>query len=360
MKTYVRKPILCFFIGYTGDYNVSTNGVFGSELALKSLAEIFSNTHNVYVFGACLQEAYVNKVQYFNSNILNKFMDDNKVDIMIISRYIYYFLEFNIKARKTFIWVHDQHMQFSWDFKYLPTNAKYLLENLIDKIDGIVVLTEWHKTYISNFYNIDCAKIFIIGNAIDTSRYNKSIKRVKNRFIYTSDPCRGLEQLVNHFDKIQQKLPDAELWIYRDENSFNEHHQSLLVQIKSIPYIKFMGRFDNNDIVEQQMMADFWYYPTAFLETYCISALEALMAGCICITSDLGGLKDVISDRGILITEPIHSEAYFNKALEEITNFTNNEELKEKTRANGILWAQEQVWQNRAKEWFKLFNYKEL
>ncbi len=56
----------------------------------------------------------------------------------------------------------------------------------------------------------------------------------------------------------------------------------------------------------------------SFKETYCISALEALMAGCICITSDLGGLTDTIGDRGVLITEPIHSEEYFNKALEQI------------------------------------------
>ena len=75
-----------------------------------------------------------------------------------------------------------------------------------------------------------------------------------------------------------------------------------------------MGRIDNDKITEQLMMSDFWYYPTAFKETYCISALESLASGCICITSDLGGLKDTIGDRGILIKEPIHSEEYFNKA----------------------------------------------
>jgi hypothetical protein len=78
-----RKPIICFFIGYTGDFNVSTNGIYGSELALKCLAEVFSKTHNV--FGACIKEANVNNVQYFNSNILNQFMIDNIVDVMIIS-----------------------------------------------------------------------------------------------------------------------------------------------------------------------------------------------------------------------------------------------------------------------------------
>jgi glycosyltransferase involved in cell wall biosynthesis len=363
MEIYTKKPILCFFIGYTSDFNEITNGIYGAELALKTLAELFTKTHNVFIFGACIKEVNVNNVQYFNSNILNQFMENNIVDVMIISRYIYYFLEFNIKARKTYLWVHDHLMQSPWDFKFLPSHAKYLLLNVIDKIDGVIVLSEWHKKVILDFYNIDSSKIFIFGNAINTLQYNKNVTRVKNRFIYISAPCRGLEQLVNHFDKIRQKLPDAELWIYRDEDSFNGIHdgvniclQHLLTLIKTIPYIKLMGRIDNDKIPEQLMMADFWYYPTAFKETYCISALEALMAGCICITSDLGGLTDTIGDRGILISEPIHSEEYFNKALEQIIKIGQDEKMKEDMRINGINWAQNQTWENRVNEWYKLFN----
>jgi glycosyltransferase involved in cell wall biosynthesis len=353
----IRKSIICFFVGYTADFNISTKDVYGSELALKSLAEFFSKTHNVYVFGCLLKDNNINNVQYFNSNKLNEFMINNIVDVMIISRYIYYFLQFNNKALKTYIWLHDVLANAPWDFKSLPDNGKYLLQNLMDKIDGIIVLTEWHKTIVLDYYNFDPAKIFIIGNAIDVSRYNKYIKRVKNRFIYTSSPERGLTQLVDNFSKIRKELPDAELWIYRGEDDF-KNFESLLTLIKTIPYIKYMGRIDNNELVNHQMMADFWYYPTHFTETYCISALEALMAGCICITSDLGALKDTVSNRGILLTEPIYSEAYFEKALEQITKIANNEELKEYIRTNGILWAKNQTWENRSNEWYKLLDYK--
>lgn len=353
----IRKQTICFFVGYTADFNVSTSGVYGSELALKSLAEFFSKTHNVYVFGAILKDSIINNVQYFNSNKLNQFMNDNIVDVMIISRYIYYFLEFNNKALKTYIWFHDVLANAPWDFKPLPDAGKYLLQNLMDKIDGIIVLTDSHKTEVLNYYNFDSEKVFIIGNAIDVTRYNKYIKRVKNRFIYTSSPERGLKELVDNFTKIRQELPDAELWIYRGENEFTTNHSKLLEQIRETPYIKFMGRIDNNELVDHQMMADFWYYPTNFTETYCISALEALMAGCICITSDLGALKDTVSNRGILLTDPIYSEEYFKKAIDQITKIANNEDLKEHLRTNGILWAQNQTWENRSKEWFKLFDY---
>lgn len=351
-----RKPIICFFVGYTADFIKSSKCAYGSELALKSLAENFTKTHNVYVFGCLLKDNNINNVQYFNSRKLNQFMIDNIVDVMIISRYIYYFLEFNNKALKTYIWFHDVLANPPWDFKPLPEHGKYLLHNLMDKINGIIVLTETHKTIVLDYYNFDPAKVFIIGNAIDVSRYNKYVKRVKNRFIYTSSPERGLKELVNNFTKIKQELPDAELWIFRGEDEF-DNHKELFKLINETSYIKFMNRIDNNELVNHQMMADFWYYPTHFTETYCISALEALMAGCICITSDLGALKDTVSNRGILLTEPIYSEEYFKKALEQITKIANNEDLKEHLRTNGILWAQNQSWENRSKEWLKLFDY---
>jgi hypothetical protein len=63
-----HKPIICFSIGYTPDFNQNLNGVYGAEFALKNLAEEFSNTHKVCIFGCMLNETCVNNVFYYNSN----------------------------------------------------------------------------------------------------------------------------------------------------------------------------------------------------------------------------------------------------------------------------------------------------
>ena len=55
MEIYTKKPILCFFIGYTSDFNETANGIYGAELALKTLAELFTKTYNVFIFGACIK-----------------------------------------------------------------------------------------------------------------------------------------------------------------------------------------------------------------------------------------------------------------------------------------------------------------
>jgi GR25 family glycosyltransferase involved in LPS biosynthesis/glycosyltransferase involved in cell wall biosynthesis len=352
------KPNICFSIGYTPDFNHNLNGVYGAEFALKNLAEEFSKTHNVYVFGASLIDSFVNNVYYFNSNYLNKFMSEKIIDIMIVSRYIFHFLEFDNKPLKTYIWLHDTIAHPAWNGLYMAQEGKFLLQNIIHKIDGIVVLTEWHKQFVKDHYNLDESKIYIIGNAIDTTRYDKQVERVQNRFIYTSNPNRGLKELVENFSSLKEKIPDAELWVYRGEDDFIGEYKDLLELIKTIPYIKFMGRFNNNDLVEHQMMADFWYYPTNWSETYCISALESMAAGCICITSDLAALKDTIGDRGILLKNSIYSKEYFEEAEEKILEFLNNENNKENFRIKGSEWAKKQSWTLRVKEWFKMFGYE--
>jgi len=352
-------PIICFSIGYTPDFNKNLNGVYGAEFALKNLAEEFSKTHTVYVFGSSLNDTCDNNVSYFNSNYLNKFMSENIIDIMIVSRYIFHFLEFDNKALKTYIWLHDTIAHPAWNGIYMPQEGKFLLQNIIHKIDGIVVLTDWHRQFVIQHYNLDESKIYIIGNAIDTTRYNKQVERVKNRFIYTSNPNRGLKQLVDNFSKIKEKLPDAELWIYRGEDDFQGEYKDFLQLIKTIPYIKFMGRFDNNELVEHQMKADFWYYPTNWAETYCISALESMASGCICITSDLAALKDTVGDRGILLQNSIHSPEYFEEAENKIVEISNDDNVKENLRSKGIEWARNQSWKLRAKEWLQLFGYED-
>jgi len=359
MNDTTSKEVICFSIGYAPDFNLSSNGVYGAELALKRLAEELSNTHDVYIFGAVISNAFVNGVNYLNSCFLNQFMNSCTVDVMIVSRYIHHFLEFDNKARKTYIWFHDTLAHPAWRGIFMPEDGYFLLKNIIDKIDGIVVLTEWHKSNVIQHYkDIDPKKIVVIGNAIDVSRYaGKTINRVKNRFIYTSNPIRGLIQLVDHFPSIRKEIPDAELWIYRGEEEF-EDYRPLLELINSSDYIKFMGRIDNEALAEHQMAADFWYYPTAWEETFCISALEALAAGCICVTSNLAALKDTIGNRGVLLQEKIHSKCYFKEATDKIVEISRNDDMKQQFRIKGVEWAMKQSWSTRATEWLNLIGHK--
>ena len=347
------KPILCFYVGYTPDYTSTDSGVYGSEYALKKISELLTEYYDVYIFGS-FENKIVNKVTFKNFIYLNDFSKLNEIDVMIVSRYIHYFIEYRITARKTFIWLHDILLQPYWRGAELPEGGKYLLENVINQINGIVVLCDWHKQMVLKYLNIDENKIFIIGNGIDTTYFDHKVDRVKNRFIYMSNPNRGLLKLVSHFHTIKNKIPDAELYIYRGTEEFTD--KKVIDDLNKYDYIKFKGKLPNKELIPEIMKSEYWYYPTDYYETYCISALEAQMSGCMCITSNIGALSNTIEDRGILLTKPVYTDDYWNEALNTIVYLNDNPEIKKNYIDKGKQWAQNQTWSNRCAEWLKIID----
>ena len=349
-----NKKTVVFYVGYTPDIVSSPNN-YGSELALKSLAEHLTKTYDVYVFGTGQSNNIKNGVYYNNSSFFSTFQKNNVIDILVISRYIHFFLEFKNTALKTYIWFHDNLAHPYWHGLAFPQDGKFLIENMEDKINGIVTLSDWHKGNIVKHYDYNQHKVSVIGNAINTSLFDKKIDKVKNRFIYTSSPVWGLDKLVNYFHKIREKFNDAELYIYRDVSLFSKE---LLEEIAKYEYIKLMGKYENAKIIEEFLKADVWFYPTNISETYCISALEAQMAGCLCIASNLGALSTTIGDRGIILKSPIYTKEYEQECYDNIFHLLSDEgkEKKLELQEKGIKWAKEQNWDNRTEEWLKLFN----
>jgi glycosyltransferase involved in cell wall biosynthesis/GR25 family glycosyltransferase involved in LPS biosynthesis len=354
-----KKPILCFYIGYTADLNGENfrtkSNVYGSELALIRLAERLANFYDVYIYGACIREELeFAGVKYFNSGSLNDFQKKNTIEIMIISRYVHYFIEFTNRAKKTYVWMHDMSCQPYWNGIEIPKSAKYLMENVMPGIDGLIALTEWHKGFILEHYDVDPNKIFIIGNGINTSLFNEPVQKIKNRFIWSSAPNRGLAKLVEYFHEIRNQIPDATLHIYRGKEDFS---QEFLDELAKYDYIYYGGALANELLVKEFQKAEIWFYPTNWLETYCISALEAQMAGCVCVCSNIGALINTVGNRGVLLKSPLYSDQYKYEAINAVVSLLKDENRKKMMADAAKKWATEQTWENRTDEWLQLFKY---
>jgi len=338
-----NKKILVFYVGYS---EFTDNYVYGSELALLSLGKELSTNYNIFVVGPKCS----NKKGDINFMDVDNFRNfPYSIDVLIVSRYIHYFMEFNITARKTFIWVHDTTFHYAWKGLHIPSDGKYLINNLINEIDGIVVLTDWHKSFVIKKYNLPEDKIYTIGNGLNDKYYNKQIKTIEGRFIYTSDPSRGLMELIDYFHDIHKEFPHTELYVYRGKDSFKNNN--LLDIMKKYNYIHYGGKITQEEVAEKFVESDVWLYPTQFTETYCMSALEALRGGCYCIASDLAALKDTIGDRGVLVLGNTKTESTKKLFINEVRSY-----LQGKTKNSGIEWAKEQTWDRIAKQWISLFS----
>jgi len=194
--------------------------------------------------------------------------------------------------------------------------------------------------------------VYIINNFINLNSFKRNFKKQKNKFIWTSSLGRGLIKLIEYFHDIRKLIPDAELYIYRDKSGIDD---DVFNEIEKCEYIHFCGRKDNIEILEEFESSEMWFYPTNFEETYCLSSVEAQMAKCVCVASDLAALHESVGDRGVLLKEEIYSEKYKEEAINQIVNILNNEELKKEYQEKGYEWALKQNLDERAKQWYKLF-----
>jgi glycosyltransferase involved in cell wall biosynthesis len=355
------KKTMVLYVGYStfDEYNT-----YGSEIALISACKEFSKHYNVYVFGKNCQNTLFQGVLLLNSSLLNNFIKMNEIDVMIISRYVHYFMEFPIVAKKTYIWLHDVCYHASWNGIFLPQNGKELVNNIIDKIDGIVCLTEWHKRLISETNNVDPNKITVIGYCVNEELYisdqNKNPKcdeiiatKVKYRFIYTSEVSRGLQDLVDYFHEIRKIYPKAELFVFRDKKSFHGY-EKLLKEINECPYIHYGGRLEQPELIKEFMKSDVWLYPTTFTETFCNSALEALRSGCYCIASSVAALKETVGNRGSLIEGNPKIPAVKKEFMKELNKIFTDDSLKTTCQIEGTKWAQQQTKETMLDRWLEL------
>jgi len=354
IKEYKEKSVLVFYIGYT---KLNQNSLYGSELALINLAQRFQKYYDVYIFGKTLSDKTENEIHFRNSLNLSNFVENNQIDILIISRYIYYFIEYPIKANKIYLWLHDRVYHWAWNSKILPNGGKYLVYNVLDKINSIVALSDWHKNFLIQNYSLNNNKISIIGNGIVEKNFTDEIDKVYGRFIWTSSPDRGLKEMVQIFHKIHDKINESELYIFWGEEIFKtENFKNLYDEIKSCQYIHYKGKLTNQELAREFCKSDIWMYPTFVPETYCMSALEAQAGKCFCITSNLGALNQTVGNRGIIIDGDIKSEEVQSKFVKSGIEILKDDKKKIEFQQKSYDWAINASWDKRADEWILLFS----
>ena len=109
MNQKKTKPILAFYMGYSESFNgknYNSKNVFGSEINTIKLAESLTHLYNIIIFVNILEsdEIIHNNISYLQLNKLNII---KHIDILVIVRYINFFIYYKNQAKKLFIWICD-------------------------------------------------------------------------------------------------------------------------------------------------------------------------------------------------------------------------------------------------------------
>lgn len=349
-----EKPFFVFvadggFNQWSGS-NILTTGVGGSETYIIEMARYIQmdGTFDVVVFSNCSENENFEGVEYKHLNDFYQFINENVVHSCIVSRYSEYLpVAFNGLAENVYLVVHD----LTPSGIVIPLNSK---------LKNIFCLTEWHVGYMNKIFNSlkHLTVPFYYGIDIDKFLIKETDKIIPYKFIYSSFPNRGLLHLLQMWPEIYNRYPQATLHIYTDINGtwVNNVATEQMKEVRRLLHeykdknIFNYGWVDKQTLANAWITTDFWFYPCIFMETFCLTALEAAITKTFVVTNDLAALQNTVGDRGAVIRGDPYTKEWQAKALETLFYYMDKKNSTEKQALiqKNYEWARDLTWKNQA------------
>lgn len=188
-------------------------------------------------------------------------------------------------------------------WQHLNTNERAVLKlkdkDYVARLAKIVFVSEWQRNKFIQEFDLPLHKCVVIRNAIDPIAVHQKPEKI--RLIYTSTPWRGLDQLITAYKKLNRK--DVELIVYSGTSIYGKQFdqetkhqfQKLYKELKEIgaTHIEYAT---NSEVREALTKAHILAYPNTWEETSCLSAIEALAAGCKVVTTHNGALPETCGE----------------------------------------------------------------
>jgi len=343
VKKCTSKKIL-FYVGFSSyHWNLTyrlNNSLGGSETAVAYLSTYFDKSFDIYIGGDVIEEQ-VDNITYVSIKNLSALIDNNTFHTIIVSRYIGFFEMFpTFRAGAVHLWAHDTSL--------LPYGCSLNNDEILAKwspaITKCVMLTEWHKNEYAKLFKPLENKFAVINNGIKLDLFQTAYTKVKNRFIFTSRPERGLKQLLLLWNDICAKIPGAELKITSYKDNYKEKDLNEIKELMGkVQNVEVVGQLNPVDLYSLMASAEYWVFPSLFCETSCITALEMLYSEVVCFYYPIAGICETIGECGIKLTP--------NNEVNTIVEAIEDQSRMDALRSAGKTYAAGFSWENKAKEW---------
>jgi len=320
-----RKGRISFYAGAGWEpwspRSINEGGLGGSETALVQVAtRLAGEGYEVTVYSGA-------EPGYYAGALYRPFTawdPTDAPDLLVVSRLCHVF-DNPIGAKASALWCHDH------------SYPGQLTEERAAKIGTIVTLSKWQRDRFSRLYPFAASKLAIIRNGITLKGPDGEIRfpdagrgfdERSARVVYSSSADRGLDTLLELWPRIREQVPEAELHVYYGWQVFDRvavmnpalhAYKARVMQLAELAGgegggVFMRGRVGQRELAAEMQDARVWAYPTAFLETSCIGAMEARAAGLAIVTSDLGALHETVGSHGALISWEANEDESYNQS----------------------------------------------
>ena len=232
-------------------------------------------------------------------------------------------------------------------------------KDYVNKLDYIVFNSNWNFEKFQYQFKIPESKSLVIKNAIEKIDFHEKPKD-KINLVYHTTPWRGLIHLLKVFKRLN--LQNTELNICSStiiygkkfDSILGKKYENIFEECKNTKNVNYLGFVENNKIIELLKNMHIYSFPSIWPETSCISAIEAMAAGCEIVTSNLGALYETCAPFATFVgfdSNLDNFEKKYQKALENsVKNFWSKENQK-KIRFQQEIINLTYSWNVRSKEW---------
>jgi glycosyltransferase involved in cell wall biosynthesis len=322
----------------------------GTETGVIRLAQALEELgHEVSVISQCPNPP-LTKPLYLPRAQLPNILD---TDILVVVReWLPVFS--SIRSKRRLFWTGDAPDQ--------PQTLGLGDRRVVRAIDGLLTVSNWQADEIANASGFPRDKMWVVRNGVHPPYFEQSINRQRRRLIYSSTPYRGLVHLPRLFRRIREQVPDAELAVfsgydvYADRPGAVPHGYSALVaelknirtELESIGGVLYSDSINQRDLAREFLSSSILAYPNTFAETGCITAMEAMRAGCVPVTTRLGALPETISDGGVLIDGLPGTPEYDDLFVSQSVKLLTDDEAWRRLSTRAVHCAKSYTWHDAA------------
>ncbi|MCG5240660.1 glycosyltransferase [Azospirillum doebereinerae] len=267
-------------------------------------------------------------------------------------------------ARKLILWTQHAADQ--------PAVANMAEADLRDGLDGIAFVSRWQMDGYLDAFPIDPARCRVMRNGIAPAfaglfGADEDILAAipwPPVLAYTSTPFRGLDALLDSFPSIRAAIPGTRLRVCSSLEVYQVSEErdpftALYQRCRETEGVEYLGGLGQVALAGVLREATCLAYLNRFAETSCIAVLEALAAGCLVVSSQLGALPESGAGFARLIPVPDdpqeHARRYAEAAVAALTELRTDPAAGRRLRAQVDHANAKTPWAVRAQDWIAWF-----
>lgn len=225
------------------------------------------------------------------------------------------------------------------------------------RLRGVVGLTKWHRKSISEKNGIPEEKITIVPNGIDPNLFEGMdvVKECDRSILWSSCFDRGLRILSEDVAPIVRiRIPDFKVYCA----SYAQNRDSIVKELHNVEYLNGLNK---RDLYKEMYRHAVWFFPSINDETFCITAIENMMAGNNIVMFPQYGTTEY-SDLIDPLKNSFSDESTYGSACEEaadrivnyIYNFDSEDQINMRRKAKSFV-IENFTWNMSARKYLDLF-----